>query len=123
MNNEKLTKRVKAATNELLHEKGFTSAVDMFMKIGKLSQKDYEAWRRGQVPYLERVIGMNLSKINVAAKEFRKACRDQGAKPSFTAYKGWGERLRKVDLRFSKSSNEQIEKSYATHYVHKRKVE
>ncbi|WP_070120878.1 hypothetical protein [Bacillus marinisedimentorum] len=120
MNNEKLKKRVKAATNELLYEKGYASAVDMFMEIGKLSQKDYEAWRKGQVPYLERVIGMNLSKISFAAKEFRKECREQGAKPSFTVYKGWGMKRKKLVLRFSKSGNEQIEKSYATHYVHKR---
>jgi hypothetical protein len=38
------------------------------------------------------------------------------SKASFTAYKKWG-KGNKVDLRFSKSGDANIEKFYSTHFV------
>jgi hypothetical protein len=44
--------------------------------------------------------------------------KKQGLKESFTYYKKWGSKGKDTTkLRFSKSGNEHVEKSYATHFV------
>jgi hypothetical protein len=103
-------------TGPLLREKGYISYVDVFMKLGYLHPKDYENWRRKRVPYLEKVIKVNLGSINFVMKAIRKNSLNGKLKPSWTAYKSWG-KGRKIDLRFSKSGDENVEKLYATHFV------
>ncbi|HET7578501.1 MAG TPA: hypothetical protein VFK33_04395 [Bacillales bacterium] len=56
MNRQKLAKKVKGTVDTLVYEKEYASPVDLFMKMDKLSKKDYEAWRKKQVAYLERVL-------------------------------------------------------------------
>jgi len=41
--------------------------------------------------------------------------------PSWTGYKSWGKGI-KIDLKFSKSGDPNIEKTYATHFVKKGSV-
>lgn len=38
-------------------------------------------------------------------------------KPSYTFYKQWGQKGKKIKLRLSKSGDLDIEKHYSTHYV------
>jgi len=52
-------------------------------------------------------------KIQLVAKEISREWR---LKESWTAYNKYG-KGKKARLRFSKSGNEKIEKTYATHYV------
>ena len=59
-----LSKKIAPIGSELLKEKGYISFVDVFIKLGYLSQEDYERWRMKKVPYLEKVIKTNLGKIN-----------------------------------------------------------
>lgn len=87
------------------------------MKIGVLSTKDYEDWRFGRVPYLEKVCKTNLSKLSFIMKELRAYAMANHLKPSWTAYNQWGIKGKKIPLRFSKSSDSVIEEAYATHYV------
>jgi hypothetical protein len=89
------------------------------MKLGYLDPKDYENWRMKRVPYLERVIKINLGKINFIMKTVRRNCQNGNLNPSSTGYKSWG-KGNKINLRFSKSGDPNIEKTYSTHFVKKK---
>jgi hypothetical protein len=104
------------ATAALLLEKGYIAPVDVFLKLGYLSPLDYERWRRRQVPALERVIRVNLSRIRFLMQALRQQSLAGHLKPSTTVYTSWGPG-RRVRLRFSLSGDPQIEAAYSTHYV------
>jgi hypothetical protein len=89
----------------------------MLIKIGVLSAKDYENWRFGRVPYLEKVCTTNLSKLSLMMNELKTFARQNYLQPSWTAYCQWGVKGKKIPLRFSKSGSPNIEEAYATHYV------
>lgn len=93
----------------------------MLMRIGVLSAQDYENWRFGRVPYLEKVCKTNLSKLSFMMRELSTYARQNHLRPSWTAYNQWGVKGRKIRLRFSKSGDSSIEEGYATHYVAKTK--
>lgn len=99
-----------------LKKQGYVSAIDVFMGMGILSKEDHDSWRFGRVPYLEKVVQSNLSKISQVMKSFRIWSAEQELKPSETVYRKWGKGS-KHDLRFSKTGNPKIEKAYRTHYV------
>lgn len=119
MNRNELEKKLSPITSTLLKEKGYISLIDVFVGLGYLSEKDLEAWRMRQIPYLEKGIKTNLGKINFIGKTVRNNCLKGKLKESFASYKSWGKGA-KVTLRFCKSGNQNIEKAYATHYwIHK----
>ena len=120
MNRQQLPSKLRAIIYELLQQKGYVTAVDVFMKLGYLDPKDYERRRMKRVPYLERVIKVNLSRISFIMKALRRICREAGLKASWTGYNSWG-KGKKIRLRFSKTGNESIERAYATHFVPKKK--
>jgi hypothetical protein len=115
MNNVELKKKVAETMDNIINAKGFAAPVDVLIDIGILSRKDYDDWRSGRVPYLERVCRANLSKLSLVMHEVRSYAAKTSLKPSWTAYMHKG-----MPLRFSKSSDEKIERSYATHYVQKK---
>ena len=128
MNNLELKNRVHTAMYELIRENGVASPVEVLMKIGVLSPEKYEDWRFGRnVPYLERVCQVNLSKLSTINCEIRVFAQKNNLKPSWTYYKQWGKNKKgnkkTVKLRFSKSGDKNVEKLYATHYISSRKVE
>lgn len=120
MNRKQLESKLSEVTSDLLREKGYISFVDIFIKLNYLDQKEYENWRMKRVPYLERVITANLSKINFIMKTVRKNCRQGELEESWTGYKSGG-KGRKISLRFSKSGEESIERTYATHFLKQKK--
>jgi hypothetical protein len=85
-----------------------------------LSQENCDKWRKKQVPYLERVITANLSKINFIMKTVRRNCRNGKLKERWAPYKSSG-KGRKILLRFSKSGEETIEQAYATYFLKSKK--
>jgi len=95
-----LERALSPITAELLKEKGYLCFVDIFMKLGYLSQVDYENWRLKRVPYLERVLTLNLPTINFVMKMVRRNSLNGHLKPSMTVYKSWG-KGKKVLLQFS----------------------
>lgn len=107
--------------SRLLQEKGYVAFVDVLMGMGKLSKEDYEKWRCRGVPYLEKVVTINLSKLNHLLRVFRRNSRNKGLRPSTTVYKSWGKR-RKMTLRFSKSGNPYVEDAYSRHFVRPNKT-
>ena len=103
---------IPSIAGKIVSEKGFVSAVDLFVAIGWLTPEKLREWKAGKVPYLERVIIANLHKLSSAMKEFRAWAIHSKLKPSLTVYKH-----KSCFLRFSKSGNPNIETAYSTHYV------
>ena len=129
MNNRELTSKVNSAMYQQCRDRGFATPVDVLMEIGYLSKKDYENWRHGRVPYLERVCTANLSKLSTVMHQMRFYARNAGLKPSFCYYKQWGVKKKNgqghkpvIPLRFSKSGAPEIERCYATHFVDTKRV-
>lgn len=122
MNREDLIKKTQTYAISLLHTKGYISPVDVIMKLGYLSELDYEKWRRGQIDYLERVCKCNLKKLSLINKTIRRLSLEKKLKPSRTMYNGWGKGPKRA-LRFSKSGSHAIEADYSTHYVRHKNVE
>jgi hypothetical protein len=116
MNNIDLENKIQKILSELLNEKGYVCSVDVLMRLNLLSKIDYENWRFGRIEYLEKVCQVNLSKLSTINRVIKQKAKKSNLKPSWTAYNkyGKGPTLR---LRFSKTGNDNIEKSYATHYI------
>lgn len=117
VNKEELKHKVHSIVSSTLKEKIYISPVELLMKIGVLSAMDYEDWRFGRVPYLEKVCKINLSKLSFIMKELRAYALENHLKSSWTAYNQWGVKGKKIPLCFSKSGDAVIEEAYATHYV------
>ena len=61
MNRTDFMKKARAAADRLLQDKGYISAVDVLLAMGRLSKEDYERWRFRQVPHLEKVLPGSLN--------------------------------------------------------------
>jgi hypothetical protein len=111
-----LRHRVVTAAEAALAKQRHVSAIDVLTGMGSLEPDHLLRWRRGQVNYLERVIHLNLSRLNAAMKLFRQWAAAKGLKPSETQYRRFGKGP-KIELRFSKSGHPALEQCYRTHYV------
>ena len=116
LSKQQIIDQTNSASSKLLKEKGYISVVDVLIEIGKLQKQDYEKWRFQKIPYLEKVIQANLSKINVILRAIQKYSQDNKLRASGTVYQSWGKGPKKL-LRFSKSGEKKIEEAYATHYI------
>ena len=116
LNQKQILKKLSTATSKLMKEKGYISFVEVLIEMGYISKYDYESWRFKKVPYLEKVINVNLKKINFMLRTMQKNCMNGKLKPSKTVYKSWGKGT-KILLRFSKSGDPHIEEAYSTHFV------
>ena len=115
LNRNDLIKQMNEASEKVLREKGYICFVDILIRIGKLTTADYEAWRSRKVPYLERVIKVNLMKLNHMLKTLRQNAKKGGLLVSKAAYMSYGKGPR-TPLRFSKSGDPNIEEAYSTHF-------
>jgi hypothetical protein len=122
MNNKELEKKVKQFTSELAYQKGYVCSVDIFLKLGYLSEDDYQKWRFGKIEYLEKVCNINLHKLSEINKLIRKFSTEWHFDQSLTYYNRWGKGP-KAKLIFSKSHDPKIENGYATHYLDKKRIE
>ena len=116
MNRHELEALVTKSFHHLLAEKHIVIPIDVFIDIGKLSKADMEDWRFRRIPYLERVIGLNLAQVAFVLKILQRLAVHAQLKPSFTAYRSWG-KGKKFVLRFSKFGHHYAEQIWATHYV------
>jgi hypothetical protein len=96
LNRKKIEKQLSMITSDLLREKGYISFIDIFMNFDKLSKEDYEKWRFHKVPYLEKVIKINLNKVNFIMRTVQKNSRNGGLGTSKTVYKFWGKGPKKL---------------------------
>ncbi len=113
---DKYYPRVVRAVANILSRSDVVAPVDVLMEMENLTQKNHEAWRRGHVPYLERVFEGNLSKANRILRIIGFHVHDLNMLPRRTVYHQWGKGKNRI-LRFSKSGNEGVENAYSTHYV------
>lgn len=111
-----LIKKMNEVLSDILREKGYVSFIDVLIKMGKLNKEDYENWRFRRVPYLEKVIKVNLVKVNHMLRTFHGNAKHGGLKSSSTSYMSWGKGP-KVLLRFSKTGDPGVEAAYSTHFI------
>ncbi len=72
MNSKELEKKVKQITSELAYKNGYVSSVDVLLKLGFITESDYQNWRFGKIPYLEKVCQANLHKLSAVNRFIRK---------------------------------------------------
>jgi hypothetical protein len=110
---DKLYPKVVRAVATLLKESDEISPVAVLMQVGNLTPNDYDAWHRGQVPYLERVFQGSLPKANRYLRILGFHAHDLNMVPTQRTYK---QRGKKLILRFSRSGDAGVEKSYSRHF-------
>lgn len=115
-NQKRLQQRVIQAAEDALYKQQYVSAIDIFIGMNLLQPIQVEDWRKGRIPYLERVIQGSLNKITFYMQCFRTWAKERGLKPSLTVYLSKTRGVKK-DLRFSISGDLGIEQFYRTHYM------
>ena len=114
-NKKALEQRVARAAEAALAHHQYVTAIDVFTGMGLLAAANVQAWRKGRIDFLERVVQGNLKEISFCMAAFRRWAHAKGLRPSETGYvcRTGGTR----DIQFSKSGNPSIEKNYRTHFV------
>jgi hypothetical protein len=79
---------VARAVDGLLQYGKLVAPVDVLIGMGLLTREHHENWRR--LPYLERVINCNLTRLPRRLRILRFHAHDLDLKPSWTAYMRWG---------------------------------
>jgi len=114
-NEKKLERRIATAAEAVLAERRFVTPIDVLVGIDWLPATQVEHWRRGRVPYLERGIVANLTKLGTALRVFRRWAEARGLRSSETVYTTWTPDRRR--LRFTKTGDPNIERAYRTHWI------
>lgn len=108
--------RIVSAVEDILRGSKVVMPVDVLIAMDLLTAQGVDNWRRGRVPYLERIITCNLSRLGRILRILRFHAHDLKLKPSLTVYlrSGSGPRQR---LQFTKTQDPKLEQAYATHLV------
>lgn len=114
MNRQQIEKKTAAVIEKQLYQRGYATVEDCLIQMGWLEEKHLTHWRKGQVPYLEKVCGTNLSKLSYFMKQYFAYAIRKGYKLSQT--KTYQYKTKKL-LRFSKSGNASIERRYSTRII------
>jgi hypothetical protein len=111
---DKYYSRVVRAMAIMLMHSDVVAPVEVLIEMGNLTRKNHEAWRAGQIPYLERVFEGSLSKANRILRIIGFHAHDLNMVPIQAVYRqrGTGSRA----LRFSKSGTKRLEEAYSRHY-------
>jgi len=107
---------------DILKSSKIISPILIFKSIGLLNQINIDNWKKGIVPYLEKVIECNLSKANRILRLISFHPHDLDMKRSLTVYKRQV-KGKKILLKFSKTGDSKLEIAYATHFIYIRKKE
>jgi len=107
---------VERAVAALLANGKDVAPVDVLIAMDLLAPEKLEDWRRDRVPYLERVINCNLTRLSRLLRILRFHVHDLKLVPSVTAYMRWGKGP-KQRLRFTKTGDPGLEEAYARHFV------
>ena len=108
--------RVVRAVARILARSKVVAPVDVLVGMDLLAPKALEDWRRGPVPYLEKVINCNLTRLSRVLRILRFHAHDLRLVPSVTVYTRWGKGP-KQRLRFTKTGDPRLEEAYARHFV------
>jgi hypothetical protein len=108
--------RVVRAVETLLARGKVVAPVDVLIEMGLLHPTQLEDWRFGRVPYLDKVIRCNLSRLSRLLRILRFHAHDLNLVPSSTTYVRWGKGP-KQRLRFTSTGEGKIEAAYAWHFT------
>lgn len=111
-----LHQRIERAVAAILEDGKVVAPVDVLVGMGLLTRDHLEDWRRGRVPYLERVVKCNLTRLSRVLRILRFHAHDLGLVPSLTTYARWGKGPRRR-LRFTKNNDPKLEETYSRHFV------
>ena len=107
--------RIVAAVEGLLREKNGFSAVDVLVRMQLIREQDFQRWRTGRVPYLEKVVSVSLSKASRILRVLRMHAHDLQLKRTTSSWHGKGGG-KSVPLRCSKTGDRGVETAYADHF-------
>lgn len=108
--------RIVRAVTAILARGKVVAPVDVLVGMGLLDPTRLEAWRFGQVPYLERVVKCNLTALSRLLRILRFHAHDLKLSPASNAYVRWGKGPKQV-LRFTKTGDKQLEQAYCRHFI------
>lgn len=110
---------VARAVAELLKTSSGVCPLDVLLHTQRLTKQQVEDWRFGRIPFLERVIVGNLSKMNRLLRILDLHARSLNLVPVQKIYHKWGRGGKRIVLRFSKSGDPGLEPAYSRHYFTK----
>jgi hypothetical protein len=108
--------RIVRAVGPLLARGKVVAPVDVLVGMDLLDPAKLEDWRFGRVPYLEKVINCNLSRLSRLLRILRFHAHDLNLVASTTVYMRWGKGP-KQRLRFTKTGDVKLEEAYSRHFV------
>jgi len=100
----------------ILRTSKVVTPIDVLVGMHLLTAEKVQDWRRGRIPYLERVIDCNLTRLSRLLRILRFHVHDLNLVPSTTDYQRHG-KGRKQRLRFTKTGDARLEVAYATHFI------
>jgi hypothetical protein len=106
--------RIERTVLALLEQGNVVAPVDVLVGMGMLAPRDLVAWRRGSVPYLERVIQGSLTRLTRLLRILRMYAHDLNLVPVLASYQREGAR---TPLRFSKTHEPNVEEAYRRHFT------
>ena len=108
--------KMSRAVGIILEKDKVVRPIDVLIGMQLLSRDDLEAWRHGHIPYLEKVIDCNLTRLSRLLRILRFHVHDLNLVPSATAYTRHGSGPKR-QLRFTKTGDAKLERAYSTHFV------
>lgn len=111
-----LAPMVREVLDEILRSGDVVAPIDVLVRVEILTSEQCLAWRRGQLPYLERGITAGLTKVGRLLRTLEEAALAMGLVPSVGKYMRSGKGPKKR-LRFSKRGDVASETAYARHFV------
>jgi hypothetical protein len=108
--------RIEYVVGTILEKGKVVTPIDVLVGMQLLKPDDLEQWRCGRVPYLERVITCNLTRLSRLLRILRFHVHDLKLVPSTTVYLRHGRGPKRL-LRFTKTDDAKLEEAYATHFV------
>jgi len=108
--------KIERAVLSILAEGTVVAPVDVLVAMHLLAPDSLEDWHRGRVPYLERVIRCNLTRLSRLLRILRFLAHDLNLVPTQAAYHRRGKGPRQA-LRFTKTGDPNLEAAYARHFV------
>jgi hypothetical protein len=119
---DQLYPSVARAMAEILAAGAVVAPVEVLLRMGRIKMEQYEDWRFGRIPYLERVCSGSLGKMNRILRILDRHARSLGLTPSQTVYHKWGRGGKRIVLRFSKSGQPNLEAAYSRHNFAKNRL-
>ena len=108
--------RIERSVAAILKQGNVVAPVDVLMGMGLLTHDSLGDWRHRRVPYLEKIIDCNLTRLSRILRILRFHAHDLNLRPSTTVYMSWGKGPRQR-LRFTKTGDLKLEEAYCRHFV------